>query len=85
MIARRTPRAQGDLSTSFGSRGSLIHESSTTVVHDGRVAGVAREAEEPLACGRAYPMLRLNPQIGQLAEPERGSSSRCVVQPFVPQ
>jgi|BarGraNGADG00212_1021973.scaffolds.fasta_scaffold06690_4 hypothetical protein len=30
-------------------------------------------------------MLRLNPQIGQLAKPERGSSSRCVVQPFVPQ
>jgi len=31
----------------------------------------------------AYPTVRRNPQIGQLATPERWSRSRYVVQPFV--
>jgi len=92
MIARRASSAQGDLSTRFESRGSLIHEPSTKAVHDPRrrrfpapQAEVARAARE-LDRGRgAYPMRRRNPQIGQLATPERWSSSRWVVQPFVPQ
>ena len=86
MIARQYPSTQGDLSTSFRRRGPLIHEPSTTVSTNAVwTSAPVMVGARKLGRVGAYAMVRRNPQMGQLATPERASSARYVVQPFVPQ